>query len=70
MFAKQVHWPQAIPQYTVGYGAVKETLRSLEDRHKSLVFAGNYRDGVSVGDALATGMAAAERSLRTLRASA
>jgi oxygen-dependent protoporphyrinogen oxidase len=70
MFAKQVHWPQAIPQYTVGYGAVKKTLRSLEDRHKSLVFAGNYRNGVSVGDALATGMAAAERSLRTLRASA
>ena len=65
VFSRHVHWPRAIPQYTRGYGRVKETLDALEARHPSLAFAGNYRNGVAVGDAAASGRAAAERLLGT-----
>jgi oxygen-dependent protoporphyrinogen oxidase len=65
-FAQHVHWPRAIPQYTLGYGTVKETLDTLEAEHDGLYFAGNYRSGVSVGDAVASGAAAASRALDAL----
>ena len=61
VFRRHVHWPNAIPQYTVGYGTVKETLDEIEQQHPRLAFAGNYRQGVSVGDALTSGVNAAER---------
>ncbi len=64
-FAHHVYWPRAIPQYTQGYGAVKETLDTLETEHPSLFFAGNYRQGVAVGDAAASGADAAERLQNT-----
>ena len=60
-FRRHVHWPTAIPQYTVGYGTVKKTLDEIEQQHPRLAFAGNYRQGVSVGDALTSGVNAAER---------
>jgi oxygen-dependent protoporphyrinogen oxidase len=65
-FAQHVQWPRAIPQYTLGYGTVKETLDTLEAEHDGLYFAGNYRSGVSVGDAVASGAAAACRALDAL----
>ncbi len=66
VFRRHVHWPNAIPQYTVGYGTVKETLDEIEQRHPRLAFAGNYRQGVSVGDALTSGVEAAHRLLDRL----
>jgi oxygen-dependent protoporphyrinogen oxidase len=63
VFSQHVHWPRAIPQYTRGYGAVKNTLDALETDHPGLVFAGNYRQGVSVGDAAESGEDAASRLL-------
>lgn len=62
-FCRHVHWANAIPQYRMGYGRVKETLENLERRHPALAFAGNYRQGVSVSDALESGFDAAERVL-------
>lgn len=59
-------WSQAIPQYNVGYGTVKTLLAALEQRYPTLAFAGNYRSGVSVGDALASGDAAARQLVQTL----
>jgi oxygen-dependent protoporphyrinogen oxidase len=70
IFAHHVHWPRAIPQYTVGYGAVKKTLDRLESERDGLFFAGNYRQGVSVGDAMASGASAAERAEDMIRGSA
>jgi oxygen-dependent protoporphyrinogen oxidase len=61
VFSQHIHWSHAIPQYTLGYGAAKDTLDALEGTHPGLVFAGNYRQGVSVGDAAASGADAAER---------
>lgn len=69
VFQRHVYWPNAIPQYTVGYGSVKETLDALEQQHPCLAFAGNYRQGVSVGDALTSGVEAADRLLDRLGAS-
>jgi len=60
-FRHHVHWPNAIPQYQLGYGAVTDTLDALEAQHPRLAFAGNYRQGVSVGDALTSGIDAADR---------
>ena len=60
-FRHHVHWPAAIPQYHLGYGAVTETLDALETHHPRLALAGNYRQGVSVGDALTSGIEAADR---------
>ena len=60
-FARCARWPQAIPQYHLGYGRVLETLDRLEAAHPGLHFAGNYRSGIAVGDAAASGAAAAER---------
>lgn len=62
-FSRHIHWTRAIPQYTQGYGAVKKTLDALETDHPGLVFAGNYRQGVSVGDAAQSGRDAAVRLL-------
>jgi len=62
-FTREVYWPNAIPQYTLGYDRVKDTLHALEAEHSGLYFAGNYRNGVSVGDAAASGASAAERCM-------
>jgi len=61
VFSRHVHWPRAIPQYVLGYGAVKDTLTALEETTPGLYFAGNYRQGVAVGDAMASGATAADR---------
>jgi oxygen-dependent protoporphyrinogen oxidase len=66
VFRRHVHWSNAIPQYTIGYGHVKETLDELEHQHPRLAFAGNYRQGVSVGDALTSGVETADRLLDRL----
>jgi oxygen-dependent protoporphyrinogen oxidase len=54
-------WPKAIPQYVLGYGRFKEIADDVERRNSGLVLAGTYRDGVSLGDALASGAQAAAR---------
>lgn len=60
-FSRQWHWPRAIPQYNLGYKAVYDLLNDLEDGHRGLYFGGNYRHGISVGDAMASGNTAALR---------
>ena len=54
-------WPKAIPQYVLGYGRFKEIADDVERRNPGLVLAGTYRDGVSLGDAIASGEQAAAR---------
>ncbi|MDX1548718.1 MAG: protoporphyrinogen oxidase [Rhodothermales bacterium] len=60
-FIHHYAWRHGIPQYTPGYDAVLRHLGALEAAHPGLYFAGNYRDGVSVPDAMASGEAAAQR---------
>jgi protoporphyrinogen/coproporphyrinogen III oxidase len=54
-------WPKAIPQYLLGYGRFKEIADDVERRNPGLVLAGTYRDGISLGDAISSGEAAANR---------
>lgn len=61
VMADVLAWPRAIPQYTMGYEQVRQALFEAEHAHAGLVFAGTYRDGISVGDALASGLMAADR---------
>jgi protoporphyrinogen/coproporphyrinogen III oxidase len=61
VFAKHVYWSRAIPQYTVGYQAVKDAADTTELQNPGLYLSGNYRNGVSVGDCVASGQQVAER---------
>ncbi len=63
VFSKRILWEKAIPQYHLGYDRVTTLLDRLEERHAGLFFAGNYRSGISVGDAAASGEDAARRIL-------
>ena len=67
VFTRQIDWQNAIPQYNLGYGAVKDAIDDLEAQNPGLFFAGNYRDGISVSDALNSGIQAAS-NLRTMLA--
>ena len=54
-------WPHAIPQYNVGYGKYRDLLTDIEAKTPNLFFAGHYRDGVSLGDSIVSGVNIAER---------
>jgi oxygen-dependent protoporphyrinogen oxidase len=58
-------WPKAIPQYNVGYGKYRNLLNDIEAQSPGLYFAGHYRDGVSLGDSIVSGVNIAERVGKT-----
>jgi oxygen-dependent protoporphyrinogen oxidase len=60
-------FPRAIPQYEVGYGRFKELMARMESDASGLFFAGNYRDGVSLGDSILSGHNIAEKVTTYLR---
>jgi oxygen-dependent protoporphyrinogen oxidase len=66
VFTHTAVWPKAIPQYNVGYGTYRERLRDLESWAPKLFFAGHYRDGVSLGDSIVSGVNIAERVAQSL----
>jgi protoporphyrinogen/coproporphyrinogen III oxidase len=61
VFTHHHFWPRAIPQYNVGYGKFKILLDEIESKARGLFFAGSFRDGVSLGDAIVSGSNMAER---------
>ena len=61
IIARHIVWPDAIPQYNLGYGVVKALLNNIEALHTGLYFAGNYRQGISIPDALQSGYDAAQK---------
>ena len=61
-------WPRAIPQYNVGYGKFKQLLTDIEARSPGLFFAGSYRDGVSLGDSIVSGVNIAGHLLKSISA--
>ncbi|MEM1042672.1 MAG: protoporphyrinogen oxidase [Bacteroidota bacterium] len=61
VFVHRKRWDRAIPQYDTDYDRVLGTLSHLEAANPGLHFAGNTRGGISVGDALETGLEAADR---------
>jgi len=60
-FDATYRWERAIPQYTLGYGAIKDLLTTLEEAHPGLFLAGNFRQGIAVPNAMASAADAADR---------
>jgi oxygen-dependent protoporphyrinogen oxidase len=61
VFAQTAAYPRAIPQYNVGYGKYRQLLNDFEAAAPGLFFAGHYRDGVSLGDSIVSGVNIAGR---------
>jgi len=55
-FQHCVLYPKAIPQYNVGYGRYRGLMTEIENKAAGLFFAGHYRDGVSLGDTIVSGV--------------
>jgi oxygen-dependent protoporphyrinogen oxidase len=62
MFQHVALYPKAIPQYNVGYGKFKDSFNEIESKTSGLFFAGSFRDGVSLGDSIVSGVNIAERA--------
>ncbi len=62
--AHRILWKKGIPQYTLGYGRVHETLARVEKASPGLFLAGNYRRGISVSDTVDTAVETAEKVIR------
>jgi oxygen-dependent protoporphyrinogen oxidase len=60
-FAHTVYWPKAIPQYNLGYGKYRALMTGLEAGTPGLFLAGHYRDGISLGDSIVSGVNVVER---------
>jgi oxygen-dependent protoporphyrinogen oxidase len=61
VFQHHYIFPNAIPQYDVGYGKFKELMNSMEIQCPGFFIAGHYRDGISLGDSIVSGENAAAR---------
>ena len=61
VFQHHVLFPWAIPQYNVGFGKFKAFMADTEERLPGLFFAGNYRDGISLGNSMVAGQEMAGR---------
>ena len=61
VFQHCVLYPKAIPQYNVGYGRYRDLMNEIENQAAGLFFAGHYRDGVSLGDSILSGVNIVER---------
>ncbi len=53
VFVRHNAWPQAIPQYNVGYGKHIATMVACERANPGLLIGGQARDGVSLPSAVA-----------------
>ena len=49
-------WPQAIPQYNIGYGKYLDQMKQIEKENPGIHFAGHYRDGISVANSILSGI--------------
>jgi protoporphyrinogen/coproporphyrinogen III oxidase len=61
VFQHCVLYPKAIPQYNVGYGRYRDLMTKIESQAAGFFFAGHYRDGVSLGDSILSGVNIVER---------
>lgn len=60
-FQHHVLYPQAIPQYEVGYGRFRDRMTEAEAKAPGLFLGGHYRDGISLGDSIVAGSQLADR---------
>lgn len=60
-FVRHNTWPQAIPQYNLGYERHMDHFDRLEQTMPGLLFGGNARDGISVPNCISAGLRLVER---------
>lgn len=60
-FQHSVFYPRAIPQYNVGYGRFRALMTEIESKVTGFFLAGHYRDGVSLGDSIVSGIDVVDR---------
>jgi len=61
VFARVDRWKKAIPQYNLGFEKIKNLIGAVEGENKDLYFAGNFMEGISVGDCMLHAFKIAER---------
>jgi oxygen-dependent protoporphyrinogen oxidase len=66
-FAHTVFWPKAIPQYNLGYGKYRALMTDIEAKTPGFFLAGHYRDGISLGDSIVSGVNVVERIVAALK---
>ncbi|PKA57754.1 Protoporphyrinogen oxidase, mitochondrial [Apostasia shenzhenica] len=62
-FVRHVYWKNAFPLYSCDYNFVLEALEKMEKNLPGFFYAGNHRDGLSVGKCISSGLQAADRVL-------
>jgi len=60
-FRHHVLYPEAIPQYNLGYARFRNLMAEMERAAPGLFLAGHYRDGISVSDCILSGEKVAGR---------
>jgi oxygen-dependent protoporphyrinogen oxidase len=65
--AQHYYWRRAIPQYALGHSQLVQRIHALEQRWPGFFVSANWLDGVSVGDRVKGGMAAAAQAAKTGR---
>jgi oxygen-dependent protoporphyrinogen oxidase len=60
-------YPRAIPQYNLGYEKFKTAFTQIETDAPGLFFAGNFRDGISLGDSILSGVNIVEKTENFLK---
>ncbi|MGV3771634.1 MAG: protoporphyrinogen oxidase, partial [Verrucomicrobiales bacterium] len=65
VFFHLASYPKAIPQYNIGYGKFLEFFERTEKAAPGLLFAGNYRGGISLSDSIVSGLNAGEKAAQS-----
>ena len=65
LFSRVVRHERAIAQYDLGYGRFLERMNSIEREFSGIRFAGHARDGISVANAIRSGLRVAREILGT-----
>ena len=61
VFTKLTVHPRAIPQYELGYGRLLAKVEAIERQCPGLIFAGNWRNGISLSDSILNGFASSAK---------
>ncbi|KAK3410318.1 hypothetical protein EUGRSUZ_J02313 [Eucalyptus grandis] len=68
-FVNHFYWSKAFPSYGRNYDLVLQAIKKLEEDLPGFFYAGNHKDGLSVGKAMASGCRAADLVISYLNCS-
>jgi oxygen-dependent protoporphyrinogen oxidase len=63
VFMRRTVWPQAIPQYNLGYDQFIDQIAGVEAARPGLLIGGHVRDGIAVPQCIAAGEKLAARAM-------